>query len=107
MQSGRLRYPIEIESVQKVERDSLGGERTKTRIISTRADIRHDRGSRIDDNGEIFHPYDITFIVWLYIKDHIDDYDTVIWEGRRYRIVTLEPVRETQILYIKCTLENE
>lgn len=107
MRSGALRELITIDRSRSL-RDGFGYDkgRKKSRI-KARAQIRHDRGTRIEENGEIVHSYDITFIVWIHLLPHIDENDVVEWRKRRYRIISLEPVRETMILYIKAELINE
>ena len=106
MNAGRLKHPITIISPQ-LEKNRFGEEKTVEKVkIRTRAEIRHDRGSRIVENDEVVHAYDITFIVWLYIKDVVEETDVIKYDRKLYRIEALEPVEETKILYIKASLIN-
>lgn len=107
MNPGRLTKRIEIRRpVTEVNR--FREEETRyIDITKTRAEVRHDRGNRLEENGEIVHAYDVTFIVWLYVRDHVEENDIIMWEGKSYRIISLEPVEESKILYIKTATINE
>lgn len=108
MKAGRLRERIGIVRRTTVTEQEFGSEKTvETTILTARAEIRHDRGTRLEENGEVVHTYDLTFITWLHVLDHVRETDEVAWRNRRYRIVSLEPVRDSMILYIKASLINE
>lgn len=107
MNAGRLKEPIQIERRENVVQSDSGAERTKTTLLGTRAEVRHDRGMRIEDNGEIVHQYDKTFIVWDYLRNYVSEYDRVLWRGKPYIITSLEHVAEAKLLYIKTVLANE
>lgn len=105
MNSGKLKWPIIIEHTENIKGGFYGEQRKKkVKRWHTRASVRFDRGNRIEQNGEIFHSYDIVFTVWLYLFNRISDYDVIVFQGRKYNIVSLEPVKESKILYIKATL---
>ena len=107
MNIGRLKEPIAIGKSAKMKNE-LGELETVQEIrIRTRAEVRHDAGKRIEENGEIIHAYDITFIVWDYIGYLIEDRDEVIYKGRRYHIEYPQPVKEAKALYLKCSIINE
>lgn len=54
----------------------------------TRARVLHDNGSRATENGEIFYPYQKTFNIRSYVP--ITEYDLIVFESKRYRVITIE-----------------
>ena len=107
MISGRLNKYITVEKLtSKV--NEFGEEtavyETKYR---TRADVVNDSGNRITENGEIFFSYNKTFILWYYHSKLITEVDRILYDGKYYRILTLEPVKENKMLYVKTELINE
>ena len=54
----------------------------------TRARVLHDSGTRTNENGEIFYPYQKTFNVRSYVP--ISEYDLVEYDRKRYRVITIE-----------------
>lgn len=108
MRSGRLQHFIIIEE-QKVLTNEYGeGENTiYTEKLRTRADVVNDSGNRLTDNGEIFYSYTKTFILWDYYNKILGEFDRIIYEGKPYRIITKELVKEDKLLYVKTELINE
>lgn len=60
----------------------------------TRARVLHDNGNRTNENGEIFYSYQKTFNIRSYVP--ITEFDLVEFEGKRYRVITIENRIETQ-----------
>lgn len=54
----------------------------------TRARVLHDSGTRTNENGEIFYPYQKTFNVRSYVP--ISEFDLVEFDKKRYRVITIE-----------------
>lgn len=61
---------------------------------TTRARVLHDSGSRVNENGEIFYPYQKTFNIRSYVP--IAEFDLIEFEGKRYRVITIENRIEDQ-----------
>lgn len=66
------------------------GEQVQEYVLKykTRARVLHDSGSRTTENGEIFYPYQKTFNVRSYVP--ITEFDVIEFEGKRYRVITIE-----------------
>ena len=61
---------------------------------TTRARVLHDSGSRTNENGEIFYPYQKTFNIRSYVP--ITEFDLIEFESKRYRVITIENRIEDQ-----------
>lgn len=106
MIAGRLNKKIAIEHKGIAEANELGEMiDTGTRWMPARADVVWGSGKRETANLEISYPYDVTFIVWLYLHSRISEGDTVTYAGKRYLIISLEPVPEQRMLYIRAQSE--
>lgn len=108
MRSGRLKHFIIIEELKTLTNE-YGEEQSTiyTEKIRTRADVVNDGGSRIEDNGEIFHAYTKTFILWDYFDNLLGEFDRIIYKGKPYKVITKELVKEDKLLYVKTELMNE
>lgn len=106
MIAGRLNRRIVIEHVVHTHDDVSGEERPTVREIHTRAGVRFNSQGRADAMGDVYLRSDITFVLWGYFKDIVGDYDHIIYEGRRYRVDSVEPDDAHMTVYIKATREN-
>lgn len=106
MRAGVLNEIITIEEL-KVIKNEYGEEQTDNYVkkFSTRAEVRWNNGQRITDNNELFFAYDITFTIRYY--NDIDELDRIIWNNKKYRILSIERNRQWQMINIKCELINE
>lgn len=107
MISGRLNKNILIEKL--VTQINEFGEETTEYVTTykTRADVVYDNGNRTVENGEVFFSYNKTFILWYYFTKVLTELDRILYEGKYYRILSLEPVQESKILYVRTELINE
>ena len=107
MISGRLNKCIIIEKFKSTVNEF--GEETAQYVSTykTRADVLYDNGNRVNENGEIFFSYSKTFVVWYHYNNLITELDRILYGGKYYRIMSLEPVKENKMLYIKTELINE
>lgn len=66
------------------------GEKVQTYSLSyrTRAKVDHNSGLRDNQNNEVFYTYQKTFTVRSYVP--INEFDQVDYNGKRYRILTIE-----------------
>lgn len=106
MIAGNLNEVIEIEELQVVKNE-YGEEQTKNYVhkMRTRAEVRYNSGNRILDNNELFFNYDITFTIRYY--HNINELDRIIWNGNKYRIMSIERNRQYQLINLRCVLINE
>lgn len=92
--AGLLTRPIEILT-PTVEVNEYG-EQVQTYEVTykTRARVLHESGSRSNDNGEIFYPYQKTFQIRSYVP--ITEFDLIKFEDKKYRVITITNRIETQ-----------
>lgn len=103
MITGRLNKPIVIEHTVTTSEDILGEEiRERVDNIFTRADVVWGSGRRETGNMEVVYSYDVTFIVWMYLYDKIKEGDIVHYLGKKYEIVSMEPVPEQKMVYVRA-----
>lgn len=106
MQSGILTEIIHIERLQTVNNEY--GE-IETEIykphIRTRANVKYNSIGRTEDNNELFFAQDVTFIVRIY--HDIRDLDRILWNGGKYRILSIEKNKQFQQKIIHTELINE
>lgn len=105
MDSGRLNEIITIQR-PTMTRDKFGANTTVWKdIINTRSDVQFDSGSRNIENNEIVFNYSKIFTIRYYHK--VDEKDRIIWNGKKYRILSIEPNKEHQKQTIRTELINE
>lgn len=105
MNAGGLTEIIEVLSPNIVINDV--GEQTTEYIakLTTRANVRYDRGNRDIENNEIVYNYNISFIVRRYVD--VDEFDIIRWNNKQYRILSVEPQKELQQITIQTEKINE
>lgn len=109
MKSGKLNNIVIIESPTTMINEYGEDEtiQTYSEKLKTRCDVVNDSGTRVNDNGEIFYPYNKTFVFWDYMDDKIDERDRIIFKGKPYRIITKDLIKENKTLFVKTELINE
>nr|WP_320037822.1 phage head closure protein [uncultured Bacteroides sp.] len=73
--------------------------------FTTRAQVTTNSGNRQNQNNEIIHTYNVTFIVRLY--HDIEESDRVIYNGKKYRIISINKELYKQSINIIGELINE
>lgn len=83
------------------------GEKVETLevVTCTRANVIDDNGNRGLVNNEIFYSYSKTFQVRHYID--VQDEDIIEWQGREYRIISVEHRRKEVDIMVKTELINK
>lgn len=88
LRAGLLTQPIKILTPQS-EINEYGEKVQEYKLkYTTRARVLHDNGTRENNNGEIFYPYQKTFNVRGYVP--VDEFDLIEYKGKRYRITTID-----------------
>lgn len=80
-------------------------EETYEKHYTTKARVINNSGNREDTNGELRISYIKTFEVWKYVD--IKDTDWIEWEGKRYRILSIDLDKVQQKKTIKTEEVNE
>ena len=105
MRAGLLTERIEILQPDVATND-FGEETTNwVSIYTTKARLVHTGGNRTVQNDEIFYSYTKTFQIRNYVP--VQEYDRILWNGKQYRILDIEPEKQQQQITIKTELVND
>lgn len=105
MQAGLLRDIVRFQE-SKTQRDGMGGLSDEwIDVFVKRAEVKFSSGSRKTVNGEVFNPLAITCKI-RYCKD-INEKMIFIYEGRKFKIVSINRDRLQQTTVIQAELINE
>lgn len=105
MIAGRLNEVVKI--FDAVETVNEYGERSIEYVerYTTRARVEFNNGNRGRENDEIVFNYFKTFNLRSYVP--VSETSLIEWQGKRYRILTIEARREYNDLLINTELINE
>lgn len=107
MRAGLLKEDITVERQTIVENgfgEFEAGEWVP--VIRTKANVTDVSNQRELVNGEVFYPADLDVRVRIYHR--ITELDRIVWNGHKYRIVTVpRRDKDRQLLEFKCQLWNE
>lgn len=105
MQAGVLNEIIVVET-PVIVKNEFGEQTTEyEQKFRTRAKRVRTGGGRTNDNQEIFYNEHKELSIRYYHP--IGDFDIVIWQGKKYRILDIDRRRNTQEIVIKIELINE
>lgn len=105
MNSGRLKEIITIQR-SSITVDEYGANQLEWKdYITTRAAVQFDSGNRMNESNEIIFSYTKTFTIRVYHK--VDEKDRIRWDGKYYRILSIEKDKDKQNLTIRTELINE
>lgn len=105
MRAGLLKYPIIVER-NHIHKNEYGEEAQVWEChIQTKAHIDWKGGANTIENDERVFTRSLTFIVREY--HDIKDSDRIIWEGKKYRILHIEPRKYEHRQIITAELINE
>lgn len=106
MKAGLLNSIIAIEKPEVVS-DEFGANILKwvNHIDRTRAKVTYSNGTRANENNEIIFTYEVIFTVRHYHS--LTERMRILWEGRKYRILSIEKNKALQQQVIKTELINE
>lgn len=105
MNAGRLTEVISIERPSIAQNDFGANSIQWQKHIQTRADVTFESGTRVTENNEVIFSYNKVFTIRYY--HDIDEKDRIIWNGKKWRILSLEPDKAKQLITIKTELINE
>lgn len=105
MQAGLLKDIIEIHK-PTIETNEFG-EQTQLfeKHVETKAQVIYDRGNRNISNNEIVFNYNITFKTRYYID--VNESMKVVFNKKKYRIISIESDNHIQVKTIICEVINE
>jgi len=105
MNAGRLNEIIKIQSFE-VDKNEYGANGVIWKDkITTRANVQFQNGNRINENNEVVFTNLISFTIRIY--HNVNEKDRIEWNGKSYKIISIEPNKQKQFLTIKTELINE
>lgn len=106
MRAGLMLEVIKFEQ-PIIETDDFGANslRWETFINKTRAQVTYSTGNRVNENNEIIFAYEVDFTIRSYHQ--INERMRIIWQNRKYRILSIQRMKEQQKQIIKAELINE
>lgn len=105
MRAGLLTEQIEIWSKHLTVNEFGEEVEDWIKTYKTRARLVHDGGSRVVSNDEIVFTHSKTFQIRQYVP--INELDRILWNGKFYRILNIEPDRVQMNQTIKTELIND
>ena len=105
MRAGLLTEQIEIWSKQLTVNEFGEEVEDWIKTYQTRARLVHDGGSRVVSNDEIVFTHSKTFQIREYVP--INELDRILWNGKFYRILNIEPDGVQMNQTIKTELIND
>lgn len=103
--AGLFKEPIEIYDMTSTINDYGERKNTLTKTYSTRAKVSHNSGSRTVIDQEIQTPYIKTFVVRIYVP--VLDTSWILYEGKYYRVTSIDTDKDLQQKVIICEIVNE
>lgn len=105
MRAGLLREQITIQKITNIK-DAFGANTTLwVDKFTCRAQVNTNSGNRLNQNNEIIHTYNVTFTIRLYYN--VEESDRIIFNGKKYRIISVNKELYKQAINIIGELINE
>lgn len=105
MKAGPLQEVIQFEILSTEQNEYGSDEATYTLSVPTKAQVQYRSGNKSNENDEITMVYEVDFIVRQYHK--FNEFDRVVWNNKRYRILSIEHNKHLQMKRIRTELINE
>lgn len=105
MIAGRLNEIIEIWRPTTTTNEFGEKEKTNSLIVTTRANVQNLNGSKLIENNEIVVVYNKVFTIRYY--HNLTETDIIKWQGKNYKINTIEKRREYNDILINAEVINE
>lgn len=105
MQAGILTEKISIEQ-PTIQQNGFGANNIKwTEFVTTRAGVTFSNGNRANENNEIVFTYNVIFKIRYY--HNVTEFMRIIWNGQKYRILSIQPDKHKQFKVINTELIND
>lgn len=107
MIAGKLNKIITIQK-QEIVKNKFGeveSEEWIDKLPNIRSQVTYRNGNRVDENNELVFAYDMCFTIRRYHK--VDELDRIIYDDKKYRILSKEENDESQLINLFCELINE
>lgn len=105
MRAGLLKETIRIIEPVTIK-DQYGANTVEWRDVTyTRAAVTNNSGNRQNQNNEIVNTYTVTFTIRMYHR--VNEQMRILWNGKKYRILSISPELYKQSITIITELVNE
>jgi SPP1 family predicted phage head-tail adaptor len=105
MRAGLLSEDVTFEQ-QSINKGEFGATNVSWQPFkNTKARVTYNSGNRTNDVNEVFFAYEVVFTIRIYHQ--IDENMRIIWQGKKYRILSIERQKAQQQIVIKAELINE
>ena len=105
IRAGLLTEHILIERITYIKNIFGANEKKWIRHINTRSIVKFNNGNRKIENNEIVNSYSLTFTLRFY--HNITEDMRIVWNGKKYRILSIFPDKHKQSIEIIGDLINE
>ena len=105
MIAGILKEVITIKRAVVIKNDFGEEVETWSDVTTTRAYVKQSSSRRNEENGEITYDFIKEFRVRIYVD--VRPYDIIIWNGQKYRILSLDKQKDLQQITLQTELINE
>lgn len=105
MRAGLLKDIIEIHKPQTTVNNVGEQSTTYTKDCEIKARVLHGSGNRSVENDEVVYPYQKNVQVRIY--QDINDFDRIKYDGKFYRILSIETNKDLQCKNILMEVVNE
>lgn len=100
-----MRDTITIQKLTNTK-DSFGANTTLwVNKFTTRTQVTTNSGNRLNQNNEIIHTYNVTFTIRLY--HDVEESDRILYNGKKYRIISINKDLYKQSISIIGEIINE
>ena len=105
MNAALLRHPIDIYELVTTKTEYGTIQTSYEFKYHTRSFIRFNSENKVVSEGEILYPVNRTFIVRAYVP--VVETDLVEWEGKRWKITSINKNKYYNDIEIVTTLKND
>ena len=105
IRAGLLTEHILIERITYIKNIFGANEKKWIRHINTRSIVKFNNGNRKIENNEIINSYSLTFTLRFY--HNITEDMRIVWNDKKYRILSIFPDKHKQSIEIIGDLINE
>lgn len=105
IRAGLLTEQILIERVTYIKNIFGANEKKWIRHINTRSIVKFNNGNRKIENNEIVNSYLLSFTIRDY--NDVDESMRIVWNDKKYKILSIFPDKHKQSIEIIGSLINE
>lgn len=105
MIAGKLDNIITVQTPTIVQNEFGANSIVWNDSLTTKAQVTYNNGNRTNENNEIVFAYEIIFTIRIYHQ--INEQMQIVWNKKKYRILSIEIDKQKQKQIIRTGLINE